>query len=211
MDSLLHIGNVILLVSFTVSSMMLLRGLNIVAGFFFLGWALHADPPIYASAAWTSLFGLVNIFQIWKLILDRRPPKLSEQEQWVHQNVFTGLDARAFKQLVELGEWKEQASARTLIDQGTIPDRVWLIAKGCIEVRRGDKTLHRLQAGDFFGEAAFLAPCESYADLVTTEDTQSLSWSFDELNLFLEKHADVCAVVQRTFGMSLVRKLKSQS
>ena len=190
---------------------MLLRGLNIIAGFFFLGWALKAEPPIYASAAWTAVFGLVNLYQIWRLILERRPPQLSKQEQWVHQNVFAGLDARAFKQLVELGEWTQQASAMKLVQQGDVPARVWLIARGCIEVRQGNKTLHSLQAGDFFGEAAFLSPCESYADVVTVAETESLSWSFSELSLFLDKRADVCAVVQRTSGQSLVRKLNIQS
>ena len=141
------------------------------------------------------------------LILERRPPKLSEQEQWVTK-CFAGLDARAFKQLVELANGKSSL-AMTLLDQGTIPDRVWLIAQGCIEVRQEIKP-YIVFKRVIFSAKLHCFPCESTLT-VTTEETQSLSWSFEELNLFLEKHADVCAVVQRTFGMSLVRKLNSQS
>ena len=52
MDALIHIANIFLLISFSVRSMLWLRGLNVVAGGFFIAWAMSFSEPLWASVAW---------------------------------------------------------------------------------------------------------------------------------------------------------------
>ena len=88
MDFLLHIANVFLLISFSARSMLWLRALNLIAGAFFIGWALSFPEPIWASIGWNSLFAVVNMWRIWKAILERRPPVLNAEEQALYRLAF---------------------------------------------------------------------------------------------------------------------------
>ena len=69
------------------SRVCLLRALNIVAGGFFIAWALSFESPLWASIGWNVLFSAVNLWRIWLAILERRP-QLSVEEQLIHQSVF---------------------------------------------------------------------------------------------------------------------------
>ena len=48
-DTLVHIANIFLLISFSAKSMLILRGLNIIAGGFFIAYFLMLPDPLWAS------------------------------------------------------------------------------------------------------------------------------------------------------------------
>ena len=63
MDFLLHTANVFLLISFSVRSMLLLRALNLVAGSFFIAWALTTPDPVtlYRTVGQIAAMGLDHL------------------------------------------------------------------------------------------------------------------------------------------------------
>ena len=210
-DVLINIANLFLLVSFSVKSMLWLRGLNIVAGGFFIWWALSFPEPLWMSIAWNVLFSVINVWRIWLAILERRPPKLSVEEQRLYQTAFSSLDPRAFRKLLDAGQWENGLPPNLLVSSGQTPSRVWMVAEGRIEVRRNGDTLREITAGDFVGETSFLAGKPMGADVLICDPVRCLSWSSQELEAFIGEQPEIGAVVQRLLGRCLVRKLHQQS
>ncbi len=66
------------------------------------------------------------------------------------------------------------APGQTIISEGEIDSAFYLIALGSAEVRKGDKTIHRLQRGDCFGEIGFLTRTKRTASVVATDKVLTL-------------------------------------
>lgn len=82
---------------------------------------------------------------------------------------------------------------------------LYIILKGAVEVRKENKLLAKLGAGQFFGEMAFLdyLPTERSADVVATEPTKCLAipgWSWYN---FLRANGDVAVEVMRSMAARL--------
>jgi len=207
MDLLLHIANLFLLISFSVKSMLWLRALNILAGGFFIAWAVSYSPPIWSSVAWNILFGLVNMWRIYVAILERRPPRLSAEEQRLHKAVFSELTARDVRSLFDLGQWENGLPPEMLCEVGTISPRVWMVADGEITVRKADRMIRTIKPGDFVGEASFLARKPLAASVVIESPVRFLSWSTQDLERFMSERPEVASGLQRILSACLVRKL----
>ena len=210
LDILLHIANVFLLVSFSVKSMLWLRALNIVAGGFFISWAyLSLAEPNWSMIAWNAMFGMINVWRIWLAILERRPPSLSAEEQYLRQTSFTSLTPQAFRKLLNVGQWENGLPPDLLIESGQHPERVWMVARGHIEVRKDGELVRQIHAGDFVGEMSFLTNKPMLADVIVCEPIRCLSWSVEDLERFINAQPDIGSALQRIFGQCLVRKLNA--
>ena len=209
MDILVHIANVFLLISFSSKSMLQLRALNIVAGGFFIAWALSFDEPLWAPVAWNTLFSLVNVRRIWLAILERRPPVLSAEEQQLKASVFESLEPRAFRKLLDVGQWENGLPPEMLVKSGEMPSRLWMVTEGCIEVRRDERIIREITTGDFVGETAFLADKPMVADMIIRDPVRCMSWPVDGLQKFMGDEPEIGAALQRIFGQCLVRKLNA--
>jgi len=207
MDTLLHIANVFLLVSFSVKSMLWLRALNLVAGAFFIAWALSFTEPLWSSVIWNIGFGVINMWRIYLTILERRPPSLSIEEQELHQNVFSSMDPRSIRKLFDLGQWENGLPPSLLVEGGNLSPRVWMITEGQITVQKGEKKIREIGVGDFVGEASFLSRKPMSADVVIDEHVRFLSWCTKDLEKFMEAQPKIAGGLQRIFGACLVRKL----
>ena len=208
-ETLIHVANIFLLISFSAKSMLLLRGLNIVAGACFITYFLLPEEPLWASLAWNILFALVNLWRIWIAILERRPPVLTDEEQLLYQRVFSELTPQAYRKLLDQGQWENGLPPLMLIESGVHPDRLWMVADGLMEVRRSDGSIRRIEPGDFVGETAFLSRGPMAADVAIVEPVRFMSWATEALEEFMEQHPHVGTSVQRILGQCLVRKLNS--
>ena len=207
-DVLINLANLFLLASFSVKSMLWLRSLNIVAGTFFIYWALSFTEPLWASIAWNVLFGIINVWRIWLAIMERRPPHLSREEQRLYELAFSSLHPRAYRKLLDLGQWENGLPPNLLVASGQTPNRVWMVAEGRLEIRRDGSTIRQITAGDFIGEASFLANKPMGVDAFISEPIRCLSWTSKDLESFIQDHPDIGALVQRLLGRCLVRKLE---
>jgi Popeye protein conserved region len=206
MENLIHVANVLLLASFLVRDILWLRLLNVLAGAAFIVY--FAVQPAWAPVGWNALFLLINVAQIWRLFLERRPVRLSAEELALYQLAFRALTPREFVRLVGIGRWAEAASGERLVEQGVVLDRMLVLCSGAAEVVVGGARVAELRPGQLVGEMGFLTGAKTSAEVVVREPTRYLALPTETLRVLFRKHPELRAAMQAVIGSDLVAKLR---
>ena len=210
MDTFIHIANVLFLLSYLVRDILWLRVLTVIALVCLAPFYYFQPEPLYAPIAWNVVFGTINIYQIYKLLMERCPATLTIEQQMLYNKAFQALKPREFLKLMELAQWQEAAPAEVMVQKGQCPDHVMIICSGVMDVIREGKVIAELHDGQFVGEMNYLTGCETSADVVAREATQYISWSVSRLNAFLDDNLDIKSGFQSIIGTGLSDKLRHQ-
>jgi hypothetical protein len=93
---LLNLANVLYLASYLVRDILQLRALTVAGSLVLLLFNVLQPSPLWSGIAWGVLFSAINIYQIYRLLLERRPVRLREDEQHLYQLVFRSLSPRGW-------------------------------------------------------------------------------------------------------------------
>jgi monovalent cation:H+ antiporter, CPA1 family len=91
--------------------------------------------------------------------LERRPPldlAVQKSELFAQFPLFAELDPASRNRLLRQVRTRYVAPGDVLIRRGEVPDRVWFIASGAVEVARGAQAPQRLGRGEMFGHLTVL-------------------------------------------------------
>jgi len=99
------------------------------------------------------VFAAINLLQSWRLFIERRPVKLTPDEEDIRRLVFRDLPPRKVLQVLSIGSWTTLEVGQRLIEQGKLSKTVSLIVRGKVRVTRDGRVLGDLIAGDFAGSA----------------------------------------------------------
>jgi hypothetical protein len=208
MQVLIHVANVLYLVSYLVKDILWLRVLTVVAGMTLMPYfALRADP-LWAAVAWNVLFIAINAYQIYLLALERRPVRLEEDEQRLYQLAFRSLTPREFQKLLGLGRWERAREGERIVRKGEDLDRMMVIFSGNVDVTSGERRIVELGQGQFVGEMSFLTGERPTVDVVAKGEVRLVTWPRGRLQAFLEQHGGLRAALQMILGADLVGKLR---
>ena len=206
---LIHVSNGLLLCSYLVKDILWLRVLAVVAGAVVLLNHLAESDPVMVAVYWNILFLTINVYRIYVLILERRPVKLTDDEQHVYQLAFRTLTPHEFRKLLKLARWESAEPEQRIVERDQPLARMMVIASGRTSVRVGGKSVVELKEGQFVGEMSFLTGHNPTADVFAVEPTRLVSWPKAELTPFLEHNPDLRAALQLVIGTDLVGKLRT--
>lgn len=206
----IHVANFLYLASYLVRDIFHLRILTIVAmctlmPYYFQG----TGEPLLQPILWNAVFLVINGYQVHRLIQERRPPKLTEEERRLHELVFQGVTPRKMLKILAKATWKEAEPGTHLVEEGTYINELMLIYSGEATVCVGRKELAALGAGDFVGEISFLTQGNTTAHVHVQTQLRYLSWPKAEFDGFLEQESDLKIAVQSVIGANLIEKLCS--
>jgi hypothetical protein len=209
MQNLIHVANVLLLLSFLVSDILWLRVLNMVAGLAFIAFFALSTPPMWAPVGWNLLFLVINVVQVWRLLLERKPVRLAAEELSLYQLAFRVLTPREFVRLLAIGRWENAAAGERLIEQGVHVDRVLVLHSGATDVVANGARVAELRPGQLVGEMGFLTDAKTSAAVIAREPTRYFSLPAGALRALFDKHPELRAGMQRVIGSDLVAKLRA--
>src|SRR5262245_3473366 len=146
-EYLVHLSNILLLVSYSVRNMLWLRWFAVAAAIANLPYYLAQTTVLWPPVIWGGVFMLINLYQIARIYLERRPVVLSAEEQRLYDLGFRSLRPREFVSLLLAGQWRDAAPGDRIIAQGRAVERIAIPIAGTVEARRGNQRLGAFAPG----------------------------------------------------------------
>lgn len=203
----LHCANVLLLVAYCVRDILWLRLFAVASALIAIPYFVLQPAPLWVPIAWSSVFAAINLFQSWRLFLERRPVKLTPEEEEVRRLVFEDLPPRKVLQVLSVGSWIRVESGERMMECGKRPEAISLIVRGTVRVTKNEAVLGDLVAGNLVGSVLQLSGGPAEVDAVAIEPVRALRWEVETLERYLTANPEVRIVVQRHLARDLAGKL----
>jgi hypothetical protein len=168
-EYLVHFSNLLLLVSYSVRDILWLRWFAVGAAAANLPYYLAQPTVLWPPVVWGCVFMLINLYQIARIYLERRPVVLSRDEQQLYDPGFQALRPREFVSLLLTGQWRDAAPGERIITHDEPVDRLSVPISGRVEVSRQGQRLGSFAPGQIVGLA-----------LTMTGDAASFDAAFSE-------------------------------
>lgn len=208
MEYLIHIANVLYLFSYTMRDILWLRVLSVAAACFLIPYFYLRPDPLMTAIYWNLVFVSLNVYWIFRVLLERRPVNLSDDEQQLCQIAFRTLTPREMKKILNLSSWSDAVTGECFVSMGEPLERLILIYSGKANVEIAGQKVGELHAGQFIGEMSYFTDEHATADVVATQDTRYVSWPNDRLRNFLDSNSDLRAAFQIILGSVLAKRLQ---
>jgi CRP-like cAMP-binding protein len=154
------------------------------------------------------VFTAINLFQITRIYLERRPVVLSEDERKLYDLGFQSLRPREFVALALVGEWKNAEPGERVVTEGEPVSGVCIAITGSAEVRKHGDRLGALGPGHIIGTALALSGAPSPVEIVFAEPARYMRWSLPDLRAFIDKRPELRVTLQQHVNRDLVGKLE---
>ncbi len=204
----IHACNILMLVAYCVRDILWLRLFAVAASLIAMPYFVLQPAPLWVPLAWSGLFAAINGFQSWRLFLERRPVKLTPEEEEVRRAAFPDLSPRNALQIFAIGSWTNLAAGGRLLERGKLAEQLSLIVRGKVQVKRDEQVLGEMTAGEIVGSAMLLTGTPAEVDAVVSEPVRVLRWESGTLERFLNAHPDTRIVLQRHLARDLAGKLQ---
>ena len=203
----IHAANILLLVAYSVRDILWLRLFAVAAALISIPFYVLQPTTLWAPLLWSAVFAAINLFQSWRLFLERRPVKLTPEEEEVRRLVFRDLPPRKVLQVLGIGFWTTAETGERLIERGKRLEAISLVVRGKVQVTRDERILAELVAGDLVGSAILLSGAQSDLDAVAVEPVRAVRWEVETLERYLAANPEARIVMQRHLALDLTRKL----
>ena len=209
LDLLIHAANVLYLLSYMVRDILWLRILTVTAASCLMPYFYFQPVALMTPIYWNLVFTALNIFWIVRLFMERRPVKLSDEEQRLCELVFRTMTPREMIKILKLGSWETAPQNECFVERGKPLDRLMVIysGKACAEVE--GKYVAELQPGQFIGGISYITEETAPANIISLEPTRYVSWPKSKLKDFMKKNPDLYAALQTTIAVDLTKWLEA--
>lgn len=207
-DYLVHLSNVLMLVSYSVRDILWLRWFAVAAALTVIPYYLAQPSVLWPPVAWGSVFMAINLWQIARIYLERRPVVLSDDERRLYDLGFRALRPREFVSLVLVGEWKDGAPGEQVLEEGKAVEAVCIAISGAVEFRRRGAPLGKLAPGNVIGTALALTGDPSPVGATFVDTARYIRWPIASLRLFADRRPELRVVLQQFVNQDLARKVE---
>jgi hypothetical protein len=204
----IHAANVLLVVAYSVRDILWLRLFAVGAALISIPYFVLQPTTLWAPLSWSVVFAAINLLQSWRLFIERRPVRLTPDEEDIRRLVFRDLPPRKVLQVLSIGSWITLEVGQRLIEQGKLPETVSLIVRGKVRVTRDGRVLADLIAGDFVGSALILSGIPAEADAVTVEPGRAMRWEIGVLERYLTANPETRTVMLQHVARDLAAKVE---
>jgi hypothetical protein len=204
----IHAANILLVVAYSVRDILWLRLFAVAASLITIPYFVLQPTMLWAPLCWSVVFAAINSVQSWRLFIERRPVKLTSEEEEIRKLAFRDLPHRKVLQVLSIGSWTTLAVGERLIESGKLPDTVSLIVRGKVRVTKNGRVLGELVAGDFVGSALILSGIPADMNAVTVEPGRAMRWEVGALDRYLAANPETRTVMLREVARDLAGKME---
>ena len=206
-DYFIHAANILLLVAYSVRDILWLRLFAVAASIVTIPYYLLLPTMLWAPLGWTVVFAAINLLQSLRIFMERRPVKLTAEEEEVRRLLFKDLPPRKVLQVLSIGSWVTAQPGERMIVRGTVPDAVSLIISGKVRVTRDGDDVGVLEAGQLVGSALILTGLQAEVDAAVESPVRAIRWQVGTLDRYLNANPDTRTAMQRHLARDLAMKV----
>jgi CRP-like cAMP-binding protein len=195
-------------VAYSVHDVLWLRLFAVAASLITIPYFVLQPTTLWAPLIWTGVFAAINSLQSWRLFIERRPIKLTPDEEEIRRLAFRDLPSRKVLQVLSIGSWTTLEVGEHLVERGKIPDAALLIVHGKVRVTRDGHVLGELVAGDFVGSALIFNGIPAEVDAVTVEPSRAMRWEIGTLQRYLAANPEARTVILQDVARDLAGKME---
>jgi cyclic nucleotide-binding protein len=203
----LHVANILLLLAYSVRNILWLRLFSVAASLIALPYFILQPEPLWEPIIWSSVFAAINSFQSWRLFVERRPVKLTPEEQEIRQLAFPDLPPRKVLQILGIGAWTTVEAGQRMLESGKRVEAISIIVRGKVRITRDDGVFGELVAGDIVGSALLLSGVPADVDAMVVEQVRCMRWQVDPLDRYLAANPETRIVLQKYLARDLAGKV----
>jgi CRP-like cAMP-binding protein len=207
-DYLVHFSNILMLVSYSVRDILWLRWFAVAAALTNIPYFLLQGTVLWPPVLWALVFTTINLYQIARLYLERRPVVLSQDEQKLYDLGFRSLRPREFVSLSLVGEWKSAEAGERVVTEGEPVSCLCIPITGSADVRKEGERIGALRPGHIIGTALALTGEPSPVEVTFTEPARYMRWSLSSLRRFMDKRPELRVTLQGLVNRDLAGKLE---
>jgi hypothetical protein len=177
--------------------------LSIICNF----WYHDIEPggPSWAEIFWDAVSFGIDIWGIVRIILDKTHLGLSREEEKLFQ-AFGCLSPGEFRQFLKPASWRTADQSTILTEEGVMPDRLYYVLRGVIEIRKADRAFP-VAPRCFIGELAFLRGTPASATVEIAAGTRYIVWPSDRLNRCFAKRPELRVAVLHLISQDMALKV----
>ena len=207
-DYLVHFSNILMLASYSVRDILWLRWFAVAAALTNIPYFLLQGTVLWPPVLWALVFTAINLYQITRLYLERRPVVLSQDEQKLYDLGFRSLRPREFVSLSLVGEWKTAEAGEKVVTEGEPVSRLCIPITGSADVHKRGERIATLRPGHIIGTSLALTGERSPVEVTFNEPARYMSWSLPSLRSFMDKRPELRVTLQGLVNRDLAGKLE---
>ena len=206
-DYLVHFSNVLMLVAYSVRDILWLRWFAVAAALTNIPYFLVQPTTLWPPVIWALVFTTINLFQIVRIYLERRPVTLSDDEQALYDLAFRSLRPREFLSLALIGEWRSAAAGDSVLTEDQTVSCVCIAVRGTARIHRAGREVGVIEPGHLIGTALALTGDPSPLGATFTTPARYISWPVQSIRSFLDRRPELRVTLQGLVNRDLAWKL----
>lgn len=207
------VGNaayIIITSGFLMTDILMLRSLLIVGYSSLATYHLLQTRPMRIPLRWSAFFVLVNVVYALKLVFERWPQGLTDEDIHLYEAFFVErLSRRQFKQLLELGEHRVLRSGeRVTVEREACPT-LFFVVHGHTILKHAGETIAAIGRGGFINDVAFQQGEGSgaYGTVECEGEVRVIAWDMRELRAALRENSALDNCFRHVIVGSLIEQL----
>ena len=133
------------------------------------------------SSFWMIVFVIINLYQIIRIINERRKRYIEPKIFDIYESVFNSLTTFEFLTFWKTGIIKNVEKGTTIIEKDKKLNSILLLINGKVNVKSNGRIIAYLPRGSFIGEISYITKEGASADVIADEDATYIEWTDNEL------------------------------
>ncbi|MAZ60593.1 MAG: hypothetical protein CMG50_00225 [Candidatus Marinimicrobia bacterium] len=163
------------------------------------------------SSFWMIVFVAINLYQIVRIVNERRKRYIEPKIFDIYESVFKSLSTFEFLTFWKMGLIKNVANGVTIIKKDKKLNSILLLINGKVNVKSEGKSIAFLPRGSFIGEISYITKEGASANVIADGDATYIEWTNKELMKIKNSKKIFWTKIQNILLNDLIIKLKRSS
>ena len=163
------------------------------------------------SSFWMIVFVIINLYQIVRIVNERRKRYIEPKIFDIYESVFKSLSTFEFLTFWKMGLIKNVENGVTIIKKDEKLNSILLLINGKVNVKSEGKSIAFLPRGSFIGEISYITKEGASANVIADGDATYIEWTNKELMKIKNSKKIFWTKIQNILLNDLIIKLKRSS